>query len=146
MLTRPVIVSRPQVRGTVNAALLWLKLPLSWKRAGSASWRLAAGSAHGDALLLLGLRGVGKDALGDRARPRSHPPRLLGGVLLFFTAQALLTGLVKAQAEGRREERSAFFAEPQVADRRRARLHAVRPQRRPPVLPLCRGATSAAAC
>jgi DNA replication protein DnaC len=70
---------------------------------------LAAGRwiAHGDALLLLGPPGVGKThlaiALGREAIREGYS-------VLFVAAPALLAGLVKAHAEGRLEERLAFYA------------------------------------
>jgi DNA replication protein DnaC len=65
--------------------------------------------AHGDALLLLGPPGVGKThlAMGCEAIRQGYS-------VLFVAAQALLAGLVKAHAEGRLEERLAFYAKPKL--------------------------------
>jgi DNA replication protein DnaC len=67
--------------------------------------------AHGDALLLLGPPGVGKThlaiALGREAIREGYS-------VLFAAAPALLAGLVKAHAEGRLDERLAFYAKPKL--------------------------------
>src|SRR5690606_19201434 len=67
--------------------------------------------AHGDALLLLGPPGVGKThlaiALGREAIREGYS-------VLFVAAPALLAALVKAHAEGRVEERLAFYAKPKL--------------------------------
>lgn len=67
--------------------------------------------AHGDALLLLGPPGVGKThlaiALGREAIREGYS-------VLFASAPALLASLVKAHAEGRLDERLAFYAKPKL--------------------------------
>jgi DNA replication protein DnaC len=67
--------------------------------------------ANGEALLLLGPPGVGKShlaiALGREAIRQNH-------TVLFTTAPALVSALVKAHAEARLEERLAFFAKPKL--------------------------------
>jgi DNA replication protein DnaC len=65
--------------------------------------------AHGDAMLLLGPPGVGKThlaiALGREAIREGYS-------VLFVAAPALVASLVKAHADGRLEERLAFYAKP----------------------------------
>jgi DNA replication protein DnaC len=67
--------------------------------------------ANGEALLLLGPPGVGKShlaiALGREAIRQNY-------TVLFTTAPALVSALVKAHAEARLEERLAFFAKPKL--------------------------------
>src|SRR5918998_97102 len=68
--------------------------------------------ASGDTLLILGPPGVGKShlavALGREAVRQGHS-------VLFTPAMALVTGLVKGQAEGRlEEERLARYAKPKL--------------------------------
>ena len=67
--------------------------------------------AHGDALLVLGPPGVGKThlaiALGREAIRQRYSA-------LFTTAQALMAALVKANSEGRLEDRLAFYAKPRL--------------------------------
>jgi DNA replication protein DnaC len=67
--------------------------------------------AHGDALLLLGPPGVGKThlaiALGREAIREGYS-------VLFVAAQALVAALAKGHAEGRLEERLAFYAKPKL--------------------------------
>jgi DNA replication protein DnaC len=67
--------------------------------------------ANGEALLLLGPPGVGKShlaiALGREAIRQNY-------TVLFTTAPALVSVLVKAHAEARLEERLAFFAKPKL--------------------------------
>src|SRR4051812_12699173 len=67
--------------------------------------------AHGDALLLLGPPGVGKThlaiALGREAIREGYS-------VLFTAAPALVAALAKAHADGRLEERLAFYAKPNL--------------------------------
>lgn len=67
--------------------------------------------AHGDALLLLGPPGVGKThlaiALGRAAIGEGYS-------VLFTAAPALVAALARAHAEGRLEERLAFYAKPKL--------------------------------
>ncbi len=67
--------------------------------------------AHGDALLLLGPPGVGKThlaiALGREAIREGYS-------VLFAAAPALVAALAKAHADGRLDERLAFFAKPKL--------------------------------
>lgn len=67
--------------------------------------------ASGDTLLIRGPPGVGKShlavALGREAVRQ-------GCSVLFTPAMALITGLMKGQAEGRLEERLARYAEPKL--------------------------------
>ena len=67
--------------------------------------------AHGDALLLLGPPGVGKShlaiALGREAIREGYS-------VLFTAASALVAALAKAHADGRLEERLAFYAKPKL--------------------------------
>ena len=79
--------------------------------------------ANGDALLLLGPPGVGKShlavALGREAIRHGYS-------VLFVQATALITALARGHAEGRLEERLAFYAKPKllIVDGRR---HCLRP-------------------
>ena len=67
--------------------------------------------AHGDALLLLGPPGVGKThlaiALGREAIREGYS-------VLFVAAPALVAALAKAHADGRLDERLAFYAKPKL--------------------------------
>jgi DNA replication protein DnaC len=67
--------------------------------------------AHGEALLLLGPPGVGKThlaiALGREAIRQGYS-------VLFVAAPALVAALAKGHAEGRLEERLAFYAKPKL--------------------------------
>jgi DNA replication protein DnaC len=67
--------------------------------------------AHGDALLLLGPPGVGKThlaiALGRQAIRTGYS-------VLFIAATALVAALAKGHAEGRLEERLAFYTKPRL--------------------------------
>ena len=67
--------------------------------------------AHGDAAFLLGPPGVGKThlavALGREAIRQRYS-------VLFSTAQAVMASLVKANGEGRLDERLAFYAKPKL--------------------------------
>jgi DNA replication protein DnaC len=67
--------------------------------------------AHGDALLLLGPPGVGKThlaiALGREAIREGYS-------VLFVAAPALVAALAKAHADGRLEDKLAFYAKPKL--------------------------------
>jgi DNA replication protein DnaC len=67
--------------------------------------------ANGDTLLIQGPPGVGKShlavALGREAVRQGYS-------VLFAPAMALITGLMKGQAEGRLEERLAHYAKPKL--------------------------------
>jgi DNA replication protein DnaC len=67
--------------------------------------------AHGDALLVLGPPGVGKTHL---AVALGREAIRLGYSVLFIGATALVTSLARAHAEGRLEERLAFYAKPKL--------------------------------
>jgi DNA replication protein DnaC len=67
--------------------------------------------AHGDALLVLGPPGVGKTRL---AVALGREAIRLGYSVLFIGATALITSLARAHAEGRLEERLAFYAKPKL--------------------------------
>jgi DNA replication protein DnaC len=67
--------------------------------------------ANGDALLLLGPPGVGKTHL---AVGLGREAVRLGFTVLFASATGLLTTLAKAHAEGRLEDRLAFYAKPKL--------------------------------
>jgi DNA replication protein DnaC len=67
--------------------------------------------ANGDALLILGPPGVGKTHL---AVPLGREAIRLGYSVLFVAATALITTLARAHAEGRLEDRLAFYAKPKL--------------------------------
>jgi DNA replication protein DnaC len=67
--------------------------------------------ANGDALLLLGPPGVGKTHL---AVALGREAIRLGYSVLFSPAMALITALARAHAEGRLEDRLAFYAKPKL--------------------------------
>ncbi len=67
--------------------------------------------AHGEALLLLGLPGVGKTHLA--IAPGREAIRQ-GYSVLCVAAPALVAALAKGHAEGRLEERLAFYAKPKL--------------------------------
>jgi DNA replication protein DnaC len=67
--------------------------------------------AHGDALLLLGPPGVGKTHL---AIAFGREAIRAGYSVLFVAAPALVAALAKGHAEGRLEERLAFYAKPKL--------------------------------
>ena len=67
--------------------------------------------ANGDALLVLGPPGVGKTHL---AVALGREAIRLGYSVLFVQATALITALARAHAEGRLEERLAFYAKPKL--------------------------------
>ena len=67
--------------------------------------------ASGDALLVLGPPGVGKTHL---AVALGREAVRLGYSVLFVQATALITALARAHAEGRLEDRLAFYAKPKL--------------------------------
>jgi DNA replication protein DnaC len=67
--------------------------------------------ANGDTLLVLGPPGVGKTHL---AVALGREAIRLGYSVLFVQATALITALARAHAEGRLEERLAFYAKPKL--------------------------------
>src|SRR5918912_1809341 len=67
--------------------------------------------ANGDALLVLGPPGVGKTHL---AVALGREAIRLGYSVLFVQATALITTLARAHAEGRLEDRLAFYAKPKL--------------------------------
>jgi len=67
--------------------------------------------AHGDAVLLLGPPGVGKTHL---AIALGREAIRAGYSVLFVAATALVAALAKAHADGRIEERLAFYAKPKL--------------------------------
>jgi DNA replication protein DnaC len=67
--------------------------------------------ANGDALLILGPPGVGKTHL---AVGLGREAIRLGYSVLFVGATALITTLARAHAEGRLEDRLAFYAKPKL--------------------------------
>jgi DNA replication protein DnaC len=67
--------------------------------------------ANGDALLLLGPPGVGKTHL---AVALGREAIKIGYSVLFTPATTLLTTLARAHAEGRLEDRLAFYAKPKL--------------------------------
>jgi len=67
--------------------------------------------AHGEALLLLGPPGVGKTHL---AIALGREAIRAGYSVLFVAAPALVATLAKGHAEGRLEERLAFYAKPKL--------------------------------
>jgi DNA replication protein DnaC len=67
--------------------------------------------AHGEALLLLGPPGVGKTHL---AIALGREAIRAGYSVLFVAAPALVAALAKGHAEGRLEERLAFYAKPKL--------------------------------
>lgn len=88
--------------------------------------------ANGEAVLLLGPPGVGKTHL---AVAIGREAIVAGYTVLFAPATALVATLAKAHAEGRLEEKLAFFRQAEAADRRRTRLPPLRDRCRPSVLP-----------